>query len=110
MHLLHKRFKEEYLCWYAHEEPFVPYEIIVEKMVRSISSFSNMHEVVNDNSNPYKTMVMDARRMNQGHDGQCPIIDEEPNVDTTIFFDLLKDSDELIWDGCTNHNKLLIVA
>jgi hypothetical protein len=26
------------------------------------------------------------------------------------FFYLLKDSDELLWDGRTNHNKLSVVA
>jgi hypothetical protein len=26
------------------------------------------------------------------------------------FFYLLKDSDEPLWDGCINHNKLLVVA
>jgi hypothetical protein len=40
---------------------------MVERMVGSPSSARNMHRVVNDNSNPYKTMVMDAMRMNQGH-------------------------------------------
>jgi hypothetical protein len=39
-------------------------------------------------------MVMDAIRMNQGNVSQCPIIEEEPNANTTRFFDLLKDSDE----------------
>ena len=30
---------------------------------------------------------MDVMTMNQGHVGQCSIIDEEPNADTTrIFF------------------------
>ena len=38
------------------------------------------------------------------------IIEEEPNVDAVRFFDLLKDSDELLWDGCTNHSKLSAVA
>ena len=32
--------------------------------------------------------------MNQGHIGQCPIVDEEPNPEVDIFFYLLKDSDE----------------
>jgi len=45
-----------------------------------------VHGVVNDNSNPYMTMVMDAMRMNQGHVNQCPIVDEESNADATMFF------------------------
>jgi hypothetical protein len=55
-------------------------------------------------------MVMDVMRMNQGNVSQYPIIEEEPNVDAARFFDLLKDSDEPLWDGCTNHNKLSAVA
>jgi hypothetical protein len=69
-----------------------------------------MHEVVDDNTNPYRNMVMDAMRINQGYVGQCSIIDEEPNVDTTRFFDLSKNSDEPLLDGyTTNHGKLLVV-
>jgi hypothetical protein len=47
---------------------------------------------------------------NKGNVSQCPIIEEEPNVDAARFFDLLKDSDEPLWDGCTNHSKLSAVA
>jgi len=68
-----------------------------------------MHGVVDDNSNPYSNMVMDAMRMNQGHADQCPIIDEEPNVDEAMFFDLLKDSRKPLWDGCTNYSKLSVI-
>jgi hypothetical protein len=32
--------------------------------------------------------------MNQDHTSQCPIINEELNVDVTRFFDFLKDSDK----------------
>jgi hypothetical protein len=28
----------------------------------------------------------------------------------TRFFNLLKDFNELLWDGCTSHSKLLIIA
>ena len=45
IHLLHKGFMEEYLYWYAHGKPFVPYETTVERMVWSTSSASNVHEV-----------------------------------------------------------------
>jgi hypothetical protein len=81
-----------------------------ERVVGSNSSVNNMHKAANDNTNPYRNMVMDAMRMNQGNVSQCPIIEGEPNVDATRFFDLLKDSDEPLWDGCTNHSKLLAVA
>jgi hypothetical protein len=110
MHLLTKGFMEDYLCWYAHGELFVPNESMVERVVGSTSSASNMHEVRNDNSNPYRNMVMDAMRMSEGNVSECPIVEEEPNANETRFFDLLKDSNEPLWDGCTNHNKLSVVA
>jgi len=101
---------ERYSCWFVHEEPYVSHEIMEEKMIGSTSNSNNVYEVVDDNSNPHKSMIIDVIGMNQGYAGQYPIIDEEPNADTTKFFDLLKDSDEPLWDKCTNHNKLLIVA
>jgi hypothetical protein len=69
MHLLQKIFMEQYMYWYAYGEPYVPHKTMVEKMIRSTSSTSNVHGVVDENSNPYRTMVMDAMRMNQGHVG-----------------------------------------
>jgi len=65
MHLLTKGFIEDYLCWYAHGELFVPNESMVERVVGSTSSASNMHEVGNENSNPYMNMVMDACNENE---------------------------------------------
>jgi hypothetical protein len=55
-------------------------------------------------------MVIDAMRMSEGNVSECPIVEEEPNADAARFFDLLKDSDEPLWDGCTNHSKLSTVA
>jgi len=104
MHLLHKGFMEDY------KELFIRNKSMGERVVGSISSASNVHGVANDNSNPYRNMVMDAMKMNQGNASQCPIVEEEPNVDAARFFDLLKDSDEPLWDGCTNHSKLSTVA
>jgi len=41
-------------------------------MVRLTSSFSNMHGVVDDNSNPYTNIIMNVMRMDQGYVGECP--------------------------------------
>jgi hypothetical protein len=38
------------------------------------------------------------------------IVEEEPNANVTRFFDMLKDSNEPLWDRCTNHSKLSVVA
>jgi len=94
MHLLTKGFMEDYMCWYAYGELFVPNESMVERVVGSTSSASNMHEVGNDNSNPYRNMVMNVMRRSESNVSECPIIEEEPNADAARFFDLLKDSDE----------------
>jgi hypothetical protein len=101
---------KKYLCWYAHEEPFVPHETMVERMVGLTSSASNVHGVETNNINPYRTMVVGVMRMNRGHAGQCSIINEEPNANSARFFHLLKDFNESLWDGCTNHSKLSVVA
>jgi hypothetical protein len=48
---------------------------------------------------------------NRGYVSQCSIVDEESDTNETIFFFyLLKDYDKPLWDGCTNHSKLSIVA
>jgi len=57
-----------------------------ERVVGSTSSASNMHGVANDNSNPYRNMVMDAMRMNQGNVSQYAIVEEKPNADVARFF------------------------
>jgi len=59
---------------------------MVEMIVGSISSFNNVHGVVDDNSNTYRNMVMDAMRKNYSYVSQCPIVDKEPNADMTKFF------------------------
>ena len=57
-------FMEKYLCWFAHREPYVPYETMVEKIVRLTSSSSNMHGVVDFDSNHYRNMVIVVIRIN----------------------------------------------
>jgi len=67
-----------------------PHDTMVERMVGSTSSFSNVYGIVDDNINHYKNMIMDVMRMNHGHVSQCPIVDEELNADATMFFYLFK--------------------
>jgi len=95
IHLLQKGFIEKYLCWYAHGEPYVPYETMIERMVESTSSSSNMYEVVDDNNNYYRSMVIDAIIvLNQGYAGEYSIIDEELNACAVRFFKLLRNYDK----------------
>jgi hypothetical protein len=101
---------KKYLCWFTHEKPYVPYETMVERMVGSTSTSSNVCEVVDDNSNPYKSIVMDLMRIDLGYVGKCSSVDEEPNIDAIRFLELFKDFDKLFCDGCINHSKLLFVT
>lgn len=103
MHLLQKKkFIEEYLYWYPHREEFVSRVIIVKMMVGLTSSYNNIHGVKDVNNNAYRNMVMYGMRINQSGANECIIIDEEPNANAVRFY-LLKNYDELVWDGCTNH-------
>jgi hypothetical protein len=101
---------EKYLCCFAHEELYVPYEIIVERIVGSTSNSDNMHKVLDDNSKGYRSMIINAIGMNQSVGDGCSIVNEESNANATSFFYLLKNFDEPLWDGCTDHNKLSVVA
>jgi hypothetical protein len=103
IYLLQKGFMEKYIWWYIHGEPYVPHDTMVERMIGSTSSSSNVHGVVDDNSNPYRNMVLDMMRIKVM---TVNVQYEEPKANMTMFFDLLKHSDEPLWDDCTNHNKL----
>jgi hypothetical protein len=86
MYFLQKGFMEQYLYWDAHEEPYISHETMVEMIVGSTSSASDVHGVVGDNSNPYRTIVMEAIRMNQSHANQCLIVDKEPLMQIWLDF------------------------
>ena len=61
---------EKYLFQFVYREPYVSYEIMVERTVNLTFSSSNMQEVIDDNSNHYISMMMDAMRMNQDYIGE----------------------------------------
>ena len=77
---------KKYLCWFVHGEPYVLYTTMIQRIVESTSNSSSVHGVADDNSNPYRNMVMHVMRMNQGYTRECPIVDKEPNSDMTNFF------------------------
>jgi len=86
MHHIKNWFVEKYLCWLPYREPYVPYETMLERIVGSTSTSSNIYEVIDDNHNRYKSMVMEAMRINHGYSGEGSCVHEEPNVDATRFF------------------------
>jgi aromatic ring-opening dioxygenase catalytic subunit (LigB family) len=83
---------------------------MIERMVESTSSSSNMHEDVDDNINRYRSMIMDTIKMNQDYTNICSILDEKQNADAARFFKHLKDYDDLLWVGCTNQSKLSVIV
>ena len=48
------------MCEYAHGELFIPHDTMIRRMIGSSSCVSNLHRVVDDNSNPYRNIVMDT--------------------------------------------------
>jgi len=77
------------------EKPYVPYQTMLEMMVNSNSSSSNIYEFVDDNSNPYRSVVMDAMRMNKNYSGESSLnilLYKEPNLYATRFFKTFKRS------------------
>jgi len=70
MHLLKEGFVNKYLCWFAHEKPYIYYETMLERIVGSTSSSNNIHKIVDDNSNHCRSMVMNAMRMNHDNLGE----------------------------------------
>jgi hypothetical protein len=43
-----------------------------------------LYEVVDDNSSPYKSIMMDAMRINHDYSGEDLSVDEKPNMDEQI--------------------------
>ena len=64
MHILEKGFMKRYMCWFTNREPYVPHETMIKNIVGLTSSSSNMYEIIDDNNNSYKNMVMDAMKVN----------------------------------------------
>jgi len=53
---------------------------ILERIVGSTSSSSNIHEVVDDNSNRYRSIVTNEMIINYGYLGKGSHVYEEPNI------------------------------
>lgn len=66
---------------------------MLDNIVSSTSNSSNIHEVIDDDSNCYRSLEMDAIRKNHGYLDEGSFI-KEPSVDATRYFELLKDLDE----------------
>jgi hypothetical protein len=77
----------------TQKKPYVSYQTMLEMMVNSNSSFSKIHEFVDENNNPYRSVIMNAMRMNYDYSGEGSLdilLYKEPNLDTIRFFKIFK--------------------
>ena len=72
---------------------YVSYKTILEKIGSSTSTSRNIIEIVDNNGNPYRSIVIDLLKMNGDYLDEglhnIIILDEEPNIDVIRFFKLL---------------------
>jgi hypothetical protein len=66
---------------------------MLKMIVGSTSSSNNIHKVVYDNSNRYRSMVIYVIELNHSYSCEGSHVDKEPNIDATRFLKFLKDSD-----------------
>ncbi|XP_074560392.1 uncharacterized protein LOC141816527, partial [Curcuma longa] len=90
-HLVKNGFTRGYEQWYAHGEP-----------LKRTNNCERVHN--NEEGSRYRNMVIDG--IDQGFDWTTISNEQPPNYDAKKFFDLLKDADEPLWNGCKNHTKL----
>ena len=74
------------MCLFVHEELYIADDTKLKRIIGATPSSNNKHEVLDDNNNHYRSMVMDAMRINHSYLGESLRVDEEPNVDAVRFF------------------------
>ncbi|KAJ7982364.1 Transposon protein, putative, CACTA, En/Spm sub-class, expressed [Quillaja saponaria] len=95
VHLFKKGFLRNYKWWTLHGEG--------EEWLGETSNDRGVD--IEDSSNRYVDMVMDADGpdFNWDEESQLP---DEPNSDAKRFFELLQSADEKLWEGCSWHTRL----
>ncbi|KAK4429887.1 hypothetical protein Salat_1289400 [Sesamum alatum] len=95
LHIVRNGFSRGYDIWYAHGEA-----------LNRRNDASGSSRVPSEEGSRYRTMVMDVVGPELIPNSICD--EQPPNPEAQNFFDLLKDADEPLWDGCKNHTKLLL--
>jgi hypothetical protein len=67
MYPLKKEFVKKYMCWFTHRELYVFHGTMLKRAVESTSNSNNIHGFANDNSNLYKSMMINTIWMAQGY-------------------------------------------
>jgi hypothetical protein len=55
---------------FAHRKPYVLYKTMLERIVGTTSPSRNIYEIVDDNNNCYKSMMMNLMRMNYSYSSE----------------------------------------
>ncbi|KAL2231065.1 UNVERIFIED_CONTAM: hypothetical protein Sindi_1700900 [Sesamum indicum] len=97
LHIVKNGFTRGYNIWYAHGES-----------VNTRDDVGGSSTAPRVETSRYRTMVMDAIGHEFSSNFTCA--EQLPNPEAQKFFNLLKDADEPLWDGCKNHTKLSAVA
>lgn len=72
-----------------YEEPYMPHETMLERIVDSSFSSINIHEFVYDNQSLFRSMIIDVMRMDYSYLGEGLyniFLDEEPNIYRAMLF------------------------
>ena len=92
-HLYKKRFVTGYMNWTCHGKIFPSYEP------------TNVGE-----TNVYVDMVVNAVAPRFNVHDNAAYTDEAPNKTAEKFYQLLRDANEPLLDGCQNHTRLSVIS
>ncbi|GAV70905.1 hypothetical protein CFOL_v3_14403, partial [Cephalotus follicularis] len=98
VHLLKNGFTPHYMLWDQHEERRECRRAAVEQPDPS------------GPSNPFVDLVMDAGEFKFDTREHDETANELSNPNAKKFYDMLKDADEPLWNGCKKHNKLSMMT
>lgn len=108
-HVAKNGFVGAYTFWHAHGEMLGSSSGTHTDDDRSdygSRPVDNTNQTDDEDGSNYRTMVMDA----MGQVFPDSVSGEAPNPEAQHFYEMLKDAEEPLWDGCRKHTKLSAVS
>lgn len=105
-HLYSKGFMGNYRIWVAQGEGIVSRE-------PDLGASSDERSCMDETEQPYRDMIFDAlgqEFMDTDNDGEEGQLEEEPNAKAQEFYNMLKDADTPLWEGCTKQTRMSFVS
>ncbi|XP_012841495.1 PREDICTED: uncharacterized protein LOC105961778 [Erythranthe guttata] len=110
-HLYKYGFIHDYYQWVSHGEEYVYFEALTST---PIENEQENEQSVQTPPNPYRTMVLEASGLNQNfefdRDDLTRDDEEVPNSVAEKFYELLKATEEPLYEGCKSHTPLSVMA